>query len=296
MKKRNINIIIGILAIVLLPALSFAQDSTKKELLLSVTYNMQANKVPQLMVNTKTKVEKRFMPAKGIKVNVFLDADSAANLLGCVTTNENGQALLAIPASFKSVWDASASHSFIGKSEANKDFNETKSEITIKKGRLLIDSVVGADARSVEITVLALNGNEWLPVKDAEVKIGVKRLGGILPISDEESYTTDSTGKLVAEFKRDSLPGDSKGKITLVARIEENEELGSLTAETNLPWGIAIKQIDHFNERSLWATRDKAPIWLLFMASSIIIGVWAVLLYLFVQLYRVSRLTKVDEG
>lgn len=296
MKKRNINIIVTILAIVLLPAVSFAQDSSKKELLLSVAYNMQANKVPQLLVNTKTKVEKRFMPAKGIKVNVFLDADSATNLLGSVITNENGQALLAIPGSFKSAWEASASHSFIGKSEANTDFDETKSEITIKKGRILIDTVAGADARSVEVTVLALNGNEWQPVKDAEVKIGVKRLGGILPISDEESYTTDSTGKLAAEFKRDSLPGDLKGKITLVARIEENEELGSLAAETILPWGVAIKQIDHFNERSLWATRDKAPIWLLFMASSIVIGVWSVLLYLFFLIYRLSRLTKVDRG
>ena len=288
MKKRNINIIVGILAIVLLPALSFAQDSAKKELLLSVTYNMPANKVPQLLVNTKTKVEKRFMPTKGIKVNVFLDADSAANLLGSVTTNENGQAILAIPASFKSVWDASASHSFIGKSEANKDFDETKSEITIKKGRLLIDTVAGADARSVEVTVLALNGNEWQPVKDAEVKIGVKRLGGVLPISDEESYTTDSTGKLVAEFKRDSLPGDAKGIITLAARIEENEELGSLTTETTLPWGVAINKIDHFNERSLWATRDKAPIWLLFMAGSIIVAVWSFLLFLFYQIYRIK--------
>ena len=288
MKKRNINIIVGILALALMPGISMAQDSTKKELLLSVTYNMQANKVPQLQVNTKTKVEKRFLPVKDIKVNVFLDADSSANLLGTVSTNENGQAVLAIPASFKSSWDASASHSFIAKSEANKQFDVTKSEITIKKARLLIDSVEGASPRSVEVTVLALNGNEWQPVKDAEVKIGVKRLGGILPIGEEESYTTDSTGKLVAEFKRDSLPGDAKGNITLVARIEENEELGSLITETNLPWGAAIKSIDKFSERSLWATRDKAPIWLLFMAGSIMAGVWSFVLYLFYQIYRLK--------
>ena len=51
MRKNNVNAIIGILA--LIPGFVFAQDSTKKELLLSMAYHMAANKVPQLLINTK---------------------------------------------------------------------------------------------------------------------------------------------------------------------------------------------------------------------------------------------------
>jgi len=287
MKKKSINIIAVLIA--LLPAIGFSQDSTKKELLLSVAYHMQANKVPQLRVNAKTKVEKRFFPVKNINVSVYLGNDSTKGLLGNVTTDDNGEARLAIPASFKSVWKGSASHSFEGISAATKEFDETKAMITIRKARLLIDTVEGAETRSLAISVFRLMDNEWLPAKDVEVKIGINRLGGILPVGEEESYTSDSTGKAIAEFKRDSLPGDAKGNLIIVARVEDNEELGSLNAESSVPWGARVIDINHFNERSLWATRDKAPIWLLFIAGSIMIGVWSVLLYLFFQIYRLKR-------
>ena len=292
MKKNRINIVSTIVLIALLPGIGFAQDSAKKELLLSVAYHMQANKVPQLLVNAKTKVEKRFLPVKNINVAVYLGADSASNLIGKVSTNENGEARLAIPASFKSVWDGSASHSFLGISEPTKEFDITKSELTVRKAKVLIDTVEDAETRSLAITVLQLMDSEWMPAKDVEVKVGVNRLGGVLPVGEEESYTTDSTGKAIAEFKRDSLPGDAKGNLQIVARVEENEELGSLTAVSTVPWGVLVKDVNHFNERSLWATRDKAPVWLLFMAGSIMIGVWSVLVYLFFMIYRLRTSAK----
>ena len=289
MKKKRINIISSIVLIALLPGIGFAQDSAKKELLLSVAYHVQANKVPQLLVNAKTKVEKRFLPVKNINVAVYLGTDSAANLLGMVSTNENGEARLTIPASFKSIWVGSASQSFVGISEPTKEFDITKAELTVRKAKLLIDTVEAAETRSLAVTVVQLMENEWVPVKDVEVKIGIDRLGGVLPVGEEESYTTDSTGKAIAEFKRDSLPGDARGNLIIVARVEDNEELGSLNAESLVPWGSRAININHFNERTLWATRDKAPIWLLIMAGSIILGVWLVLLYLFFQIYRLKR-------
>ena len=289
MKKKRINIIASIVLSALLPGIGFAQDSAKKELLLSVAYHMQPNKVPQLLVNTKTKVEKRFLPVKNINVAVYLGSDTVTNLLGKVSTNEKGEALLAIPASFKSVWDGSASQSFVGISEPTKEFDITKAELTVRKAKLLIDTVEGAETRSLSVTVVQLMDKEWVPVKDVEVKIGINRLGGVLPVGEEESYTTDSTGKAIAEFKRDSLPGDAKGNLQIVANVEDNEALGSLTAISAVPWGVSIKDVNHFGERSLWATRDKAPIWLLFMAGTIMIGVWSVLVYLFVQIYRMKK-------
>ena len=293
MKKKRINIVSSIVLIALLPGIGFAQDSAKKELLLTVAYHLQVNRVPELVVNAKTKVEKRFLPVKNINVSIYFGNDSTTNLLGKASTNENGEARLAIPASFKSIWDGAASHSFIGISEPTKDFDITRAEFTVRKAKLLIDTVEAAETRSLSVTVIQLMENEWVPVKDVEVKIGINRLGGVLPVGEEESYTTDSTGKAIAEFKRDSLPGDAKGNLQIVARVEDNEELGSLTAVSAVPWGVLIKDVNHFNERSLWATRDKAPVWLIFMAGSIMIGVWSVLVYLFIQIYRMKKSTSI---
>jgi hypothetical protein len=55
-----------------------------------------------------------------------------------------------------------------------------------------------------------------------------------------------------AEFKRDSIPGDEKGIITLVARAEDNETYGNLAVEKSVPWGKPIIAETNFWRRTLW--------------------------------------------
>ena len=52
-----------------------AQDPTKekKELQLNVTYYLPQNNIPYLLVTTKTKVERKFIGVKDLKVNVYLN-------------------------------------------------------------------------------------------------------------------------------------------------------------------------------------------------------------------------------
>ena len=69
------------------------------------------------------------------------------------------------------------------------------------------------------------------------MKIGVNRMGGNLTAGDEETYTADSTGTVTVEFKRDSLPGDQREKLFLVAKVEDNDQYGNLSVEKTVPWG-----------------------------------------------------------
>jgi len=270
---------------------AIAQDSTKKELVVNLGYFMNNNKVTWLIVNTKTKIDKRFQPVKEVTVNLYLDKDSADNLVGKVTTNENGVAKAIIPPALKALWEESPTHTFIGITEANKEFDATKTEATIAKTKITIDTLEGAVTRTIKVTVSAFNGSEWLPAKDVEMKVGVNRLGGILSAGDEATYTTDSTGTVIAEFKKDSLPGDSKGNIVLVAKVEENDQYGNLLVEKAVPWGVAFIPEQHFfDQRTLWSTRFKTPAWLLFMAYSIIIGVWGTIIYLIVQIVKIKKI------
>src|SRR5674476_197241 len=50
---------------------------------------------------------------------------------------------------------------------------------------------------------------------DVEMRVGIKRMVGILSAGDEATYTTDSTGSVTVELKKDSMPGDLKGNIVL---------------------------------------------------------------------------------
>ena len=266
----------------------FSQDSLKKELLVDLGYYMPANRVPYLEAYTKMKIDKRFQAVPEVQLSVYLD--SIPNLMARVQTDQTGKARIIIPGSMKASWNESPRHTFIAVAEGTNQFDEVTSEIVISKSKVEIDTVSAEEGRTVRVRVFELSGDEWIPAKDVEMKIGVSRIGGILPISDEETYTTDSTGEVVAEFKKENLPGDSAGNIRLIARVEDNEQLGNLQAEAIVPWGEAFRVVPEVQHRSLWATRDKAPLWLLFMAGVIVVIVWGSIIYLIIQIFKIRRL------
>jgi len=294
MKRKNKNkIIVLVLALLVAgPFRVFAQDSAKNELVMNLGYFMNNNKIIYLMVNTKTKIDKKFQPVEGMVVNLYLDSNSAGNLIGKVVTNEKGLAKTIIPPNLKNSWNGASSHTFIGISEPTKQFDETKAEAAITKTKITIDTLADAEARTITVTVSALLGDEWVPAKDVEIKVGVARSGGgILSAGDEETYTTDSTGTVNAEFKKDSLPGDQKGNIVLVAKVEDNDQYGNLLVEKTVPWGVTLKpEKNFFDQRTLWTTRFRTPFWLLFMAYSIVIGVWGTMIYLVWQIVKIKKL------
>ncbi len=270
-----------------------AQDSTKKELIVNIGYYMTNNKMIYLIVNTKTKIDTKFQPVKNSVISLYLDSVSENNFIGKVITGEVGIAKAFLPPALKTAWEFSAYHKFLAVTEASKDFDETEGEANITKTKLSIDTASDGEIRSIIVSVSALKGSEWVPAKDVEMKVGISRMGGILSAGDEPTYTTDSSGSVTVEFKKDSLPGDEKGNILLAAKVEENDMYGNLLLEKAVPWGIAFKPDNSFfSQRTLWSTRNRTPPWLLFMAYSIVIGVWGTILYLVRQMFKIKKLSK----
>ena len=267
-------------------------DSAKPEITVNIHHFIINNSFQYLLAETKTKVDNKWKPLKGQVLQLYLDSNKAQNLIAKVQTDSAGKAKAIIPAGLKSIWDAASTHKFIAVTEGTFKEEETTFESTISKAKILIDTSNAEGTRTVNVQVMKFENNEWGPAKDVELKIGIRRSGGDLKIGDEETYTTDSLGQVAGEFKRDSLPGDEKNNLILIAKIEDNESYGNLSVEKTAPWGIYIKPVNNFGQRTLWAARGKAPGWLMFMAYSIIAAVWGVILYLILQIIKISRLGK----
>lgn len=270
-----------------------AQDSVVRESVVNMKYYSVNNKIPYLIIKTQYKLGKKYAPVKNIPIQVYIDSDSSeANLLGKAITGDNGEAKLTIPPSVKVIWDASSLHNFIASSTATNEFEVIKTELPVTKSKIEIDTSSDGETRSITVTVTELKNGVWAPAKGVELKIGISRLNSLLPAGDEETYTTDSSGQATAEFKKDSMPGDIKGNIILVTKVEDNEFYGNLSMEKVVPWGVDKIKENNFNKRTLWGTRDKTPVWLLIMAYSIAGGVWSVFIYLIFQLLKIKKLGK----
>jgi hypothetical protein len=198
-----------------------------------------------------------------------------------------------IPTALKEVWDAAESHTFYASVTETKKYSSRDGELTIGKARISIDT---ADDRNIKAVVTQLKNKEWVPVKGVDVKVGIKRFDSYLPIGDDPSYTTDSLGTITAEFKKAKMPGDEKGNIIVVARIEDNDQFGNITAEKQVPWGEHYVYTTTYGERTLWSTRLRTPIWLLVLAYSIVISVWGTLVYLIALLIKIKKLGKQEEA
>lgn len=290
MKPLN-KIVAALLSIALLVTGydGFSQGAQKGDLSVNISYFNINNQIPYVSVNVKSKINGRFQPIGGIPLKLFLDKDTAGTFIGQVVTNEKGAAWANIPSSVKKEWNSSVSHTFLATFDGNKQYEPAKADVTV--GRAIVTIKV-TDDKNITATVLEMKGESWVPVKGVDLKVAVRRLGGDLPVNETPTFTTDSTGQASADFKRDSIPGDAKGNITLVVKMEDNDQFGNVSAEKVVPWGSKFVYKSTFNERTLFATRDKAPIWLQLIAYSIIVTVWGILIYLVFNVLKIRKLGK----
>ena len=272
-----------------MPDIVHAQEASDETAILKLQYFNINNSVQYLLLESSTKKNKIFTPKKNILYKVYLDSFSNSNLIAEVKTNDEGKAKMFIPPSLKTVWDNSSLHTFI----VMQGDEEVLSDYSITKARIEIDTSTVDSIKNITVKVLKDENGKLIAVPDVEMKVGIKRLGGILSGGDEETYTTDSSGLVTLPFTKINMPGDKFGNIVLTAKIEDNEFLGNIIIEKKAAWGVpTIVNDDFFKRRELWSTRFRSPYWLLFMAYAIVIGVYGTLIYLVFQLVKIIKLGK----
>jgi len=285
MKKTSQQLIAFIL-LLHLGGSAFAQ-AEKNSLSLSISYYNNNNQTQYLVANAKSKIDGRFQLIPGIPISFYIGTKTPENLIGKGITNNNGEALVFIPANAKNEWNKAPKVSFLVASETLKQFDEAEGTLEITKAKIQLDTL--AD-RTITATLLELKDSIWSPVNAADVRIAIKRLGADLNVAETPTYATDSMGVASAEFKQDSLPGDSKGNLVLIAHIDNHDIYGNLSSEKLVPWGKSFTYKSEFDKRSLFARWGKSPLWLELMAYSIVVAVWSILIYLFIQIKKLKQL------
>ena len=292
MKTSKFLVLIVSFLIVFHSAVNAQDEPAKPKQVVTLRYFNENNRFQYLLLESRLKTGKKLEPIANKAFQVYLDSNSSPNLVGKVKTDREGKVKTLIPANLKSVWDAASTHTFLVMAETPGTEEEVPTEFTITKSKITIDTTNEDGVRNITATVMKFENGNWVPAENVEMKLGVLRMDkSILSAGDEATYTTDSSGIATAEFKRENLPGDAKGNLTLAASVEDNDELGNLIIDKPVHWGVAVKEDKtFFDQRALWTTRFKTPYWLLMIAYSISIGVWGTILYLIFQLFKIKKL------
>jgi hypothetical protein len=131
-------------------------------------------------------------------------------------------------------------------------------------------------------------------VKGKEVHLYVKSLYALLPIG--KAIETDENGEASFNFPID-LPGDQNNMLVVVAKIEKDETYGTVETDSTVKWGaLQANESNRWADRSLSASREKAPMFLVF-GSNLIIGIiWGTILYIIFQLVRIRKAGKTAKA
>ena len=293
--KYSIGFIATILCLIALPGQ--AQDKPEKGTInIDLAYHQMNDDLPVIKVSAKTKKDKKFRPVEGVVINLFFNTESSQGFMGRVETNSNGAGSLTLPERFKNQFDSLFGFKFIGTLIQNDSFENQSTELEISKAKIELTLEDIDSVRTIHAKVLAFQDTGWVAQPETEIKFVVRRLLSDLTATEEETFTTDEKGEASAEFTL-SIPGDAQGNLAIGAKIDDHELYGSLVSARNAKWGVPLAP-DNFSKiyekRTLWATRDKTPLWLLIFPNLIIVTVWGIIFYLIYQIILIIRLGRAN--
>lgn len=230
----------------------------------------------------KAKVKGQFIKLYKLKLSFFRVQDGTEQELGFVITDGNGKAVLNVKGdSLKP--DAEGKLNFKVGFAGNKAMEAAEEVFSFKRARLEITPVKEDSLLSVRVRLVDLGTGAEVPVKEATVGIFVNRL--FLPLKVGEG-TTDETGEATVEFPN-NLPGDPKGNLTLLGRLDEHELYGNLEAAVVQPWGVPVSNKIEKQPRALWSTSP--PLWMLITFVVLMVTVWGHYIVIVYELFRLRK-------
>lgn len=167
----------------------------------------------------------------------------------------------------------------------NNSIEAVEETAEFTKARLEMTPVKEDSFTNVNVKLVGLAGGKETPVKEATVGIYVKR--SFLPLKVAEG-TTDENGEASIEIPQ-GLPGDAKGNLVLLARVDENETYGTLETVASELWGVPVSSNSNINvnERALWSTHP--PRWMLITFIILMTVVWGHYIVIVYELFRLRK-------
>jgi mono/diheme cytochrome c family protein len=150
-----------------------------------------------------------------------------------------------------------------------------------------IDIIYNFTTSQISFLVIAVVKKDTIPLKGSEGLLFVKRYFGNLQIGN--ATKTNDKGIATFDFPK-NIPGDKDGNIVLVARIDD-DVYGEIITSKKIKIGIPTNNPSLIEKRAMWNVESKAPLWILITYFSIVIGVWIIIAYIILNIFRIKKLS-----
>ncbi|HAW51461.1 MAG TPA: hypothetical protein DCX54_03890 [Flavobacteriales bacterium] len=274
-------LVIGLIAIIATGNVFAGQD--KKKTNFRLEYFKKSDKTEQLVAKLRFK-EQSYVPLANGVVNFYSIKRDERILLSKVETDEDGQAIFIIDDNPKIFKDSLGYLTFEAEYNETSEYQGVTKSITLLQADLEMSFFQKDTVKYIDATVTQMNTDgESVPIEGIDVVFYVKGTFSLLKFGQ---LTTGDHGKVEIPFPVD-MPGDSEGILTIVSKVLEHDDFGTLEASGQINWGILVP-LEKEKHRGLGDT--DAPLWMVYTLITLLSAVW------FHYLYVIYLIVKIRVG
>lgn len=291
--KKNIKsevltkvVLLHVLLIFLLKAgLTLAQEDKPLRIYMDIMCYQKSNGIDlKATVRARIGENRKIMPVSDIPINFYNITDSTETKLGTVKSDDNGESIYTLPADRDLFLNKEGTYTFSSAFEGNERFNRATKKMDITKARIEIafievDSVKVISAKAYEIDQ---SGSDKILMDGIDLSFYVPGSFSLYRIGEAELVD----GVCTIEFPV-TLPGDSKGNLTIIAKIEESDDYGFVEGSAAMDWGMVRETLVQEERRGLGDT--DAPLWMTYTLIVLLSAVWIHYLYVFAVIYLIKK-------
>jgi hypothetical protein len=235
-------------------------------------------------IRATSRVNKKNIQLANIDLSIYNELDDDTVLLDKLTTDHNGTSKITLDNIDAIQPDSTQVYTIKVTFKGNDSFKKASRSISFKNADINAKLITKDSINYIEATLL--DSNTGSPIENEYLGVQVERL--FLPLIIEELNKTDENGTILVPIEN-GIPGVD-GIINIEVVLNDSDDYGTVKSIVSAPIGKPIVDESKFDERTMWSSRDKTPIFLLIFPNLLIFGMWGLIIYLFINLFKIYKL------
>ena len=262
----------------------YAQDAEKNKVRLKADYVKIMDGEVYFNLGATSRINKENVDVANIELTISNEFDDDEIELGKVITDMEGRAKFVLKNLAAIQPDSTHTYNIVISFKGNDAFTRASKSISFKDAIIKANIITKDSINYISASLLDAQKDSLL--SDRLLNVQVQRLFRPLPIG-KEFNSTDENGTILVPIE-EGIPGVD-GKLTFEVVLKESDDYGTVKALVNAPVGVPIVEESTFDKRTMWSPRNKTPLFLLIVPNLLIIGMWGIIVYLIVNLFKISK-------
>ena len=261
-----------------------AQEGEKNSVRIKADYVKIMDSISYINVTAFARIDKETVDIPNIDLIFSNEFDGEEMELGKVTTNMHGEGKFILKNLNELKPDSSSTYNIYVSFKGNDKFKRASKSLSFKDASIKANLVTKDSVNYISATLKDIATDSVL--SDQLLNVQVQRLFRPLRIG-EEFNSTDENGTILVPVE-EGIPGVN-GNLTFEVVLQDSDDYGTVKALVSAPIGTPIKDESTFDQRTMWSPRNKTPLFLLIFPNLLILGIWGIIVYLIINLFKISK-------